>query len=275
MQINGSNTLDPNVYLNANQALNRISSGSQINQASDDSSGLAIANQLLFQANGYSQAVENTNSGLALTQIADDAISEQSNILNNVKEKLLQASTDTTSQEGREALLKDIQGQLENFDNITSSTNYNGQTLLQQSSDDSSSSEALQFQAGLSGEDVIDTTSVQANTEGLGLEDLLTQDASTFTSSDARAFLENIDNALSGLNDIRGEFGAVSNQLQSSTRSLLTQETQTLGANSVNDTDYAKESANFSKQNILAQIGAFGIAQSNNINQNTVTRLLS
>lgn len=275
MQINGNNQLDPNVYLNANQALNRISTGREINQASDDSSGLAIANQLLAQSNGYSQAVENTNSGLALAQIADGAVKEQSNILDNVKEKLLQASTDTTSQEGREALLKDIQGLLEGFDSIASSTNYNGQSLLQNSANDNSASQALQFQAGLSGEDIIDSSSVQANTTGLGLEDIVNQDASTFSSSDARAFLENIDNAINGLNDIRSEFGAVSNQLQSSTRSLLTQETQTLGANAVYDTDFAKESANFSKQNILAQIGAFGIAQTGNINQQNVSRLLS
>lgn len=276
MQIDNSNTqYNNNIYLNANQALNRISSGSTVSSASENPAGLAIANQLLAQANGTSQAIENSNSGLALTQIADKAIDEQSNILDNIKEKLLQASTDTTSQDGRDQILQDIKKQLENLNTIASSTNYNGQTLLQNSATDSSASQALQFQAGTNGADVVDVASVQSNSDGLGLNALLNQDEATFDSSTARSYLETIDNALTDLNNFRGEFGSTSNQLQSSTRNLLTQETQTLGAYSVYDTNYAQESANFSKQNILAQIGAFGQAQANNINQQTVTRLLS
>jgi flagellin len=275
MQINGNQQSIQNNYLNANQALNRIATGIELNQSSDNASSLAIANNLLAQSNGYSQAVENTNSAIASTQIADGAINEQSKILDNIKEKLLQASTDTTSADGREALLKDIQKQLQQFDQIASSTNYNGETLLQNSATDNSTSNDLQYQAGLNGGDIIEQSGVQSNTTGLSLTALATQDASSFTSSDARAFLENIDNAISGLNDIRSEFGAVSNQLQSSNRTLLTQESTTLQANSVFDTNYAKESSNFSKQNILGQMGAFALAQGNNINQQTVSRLLS
>jgi len=230
---------------------------------------------LQAQANGYTQAIENSNSAIALTQIADGATKEQSSILDNVKEKLLQASTDTTSQEGRDAILKDVKGLLEQFDNIASSTNYNGNTLLQNSQTDNSASNDLQFQAGNENSDIIDSTGIQSNTEGLGLSALLNQNASSFSASDARAFLDDVDEAITGLSDIRSEFGAVTNQLESSTRNLLTQKNQTLEANSVFDTDYAKESANFSKQNVLAQIGAFASAQANNINQQTVGRLLS
>ena len=77
------------------------------------------------------------------------------------------------------------------------------------------------------------------------------------------------------LNSIKSEFGAVQNQLQNSNKSLISQETSTLQANSAFDTNYAKESSNFSKQNVLAQIGAFSQAQGNNINQQMVSRLLS
>lgn len=104
---------------------------------------------------------------------------------------------------------------------------------------------------------------------------MVSQNSSTFSSSDARSFLEKVDGAINGLNNIRGNIGSVQNQLESSNRNLLTQQSSTLGANSLYDTNYAKESSNFSKQNILAQIGAFGIAQGNNINQQMVTRLLS
>uniref|UniRef100_UPI0040478816 flagellin n=1 Tax=Aliarcobacter sp. TaxID=2321116 RepID=UPI0040478816 len=219
--------------------------------------------------------MENTNSAIATTQIASSATNEQSKILDNIKEKLLQASTDTTSQEGREAILKDIKAQLEQFDKIASSTNYNGQTLLQNKADDQSASQSLQYQSGIKGEDIIQTQGLQSNTQGLDLTALSNQDSASFTSDDARNYLENVDKAINGLNDIKSELGAVQNQLQSSNRNLLSQESSTLQANSLFDTDYAKESANFSKQNILAQIGAFGQAQANNVNQQTVLRLLS
>ena len=275
MQINSNSVLNQNVYLNANQSLNRIATGIELNQSSDNASSLSISNSLLAQSNGYGQALENANSAIAATQIASGAITEQSNILNNVKEKLLQASTDTTSQEGRDAILKDIQKQLEQFDKIASGTNYNGQTLLQKSSTDNSASDVQQFQSGLKGEQLIETSSVQSNTEGLGLTDLANQNASTFTSSEAKKYLETLDDAINSLNDTRSNFGSVQNQLESSSRNLLTQQTNTLNAASMFDTNYAKESSNFSKQNILAQIGAFGQVQSNNINQQTVLRLLS
>lgn len=275
MQINSNSVLNQNVYLNANQSLNRIATGIELNQSSNNASSLSISNSLLAQSNGYGQALENANSAIAATQIASGATTEQSNILNNVKEKLLQASTDTTSQEGRDAILKDIQKQLEQFDKIASGTNYNGQTLLQKSSIDNSASDVQQFQSGLKGEQLIETSSVQSNTEGLGLTDLVNQDATTFSSSDAKNFLETVDKAINKLNDVRGEFGSVQNQLESSSRNLLAQQTSTLSAAALFDTDYAKESSNFSKQNILAQIGAFGQVQSNNINQQTVLRLLS
>ena len=275
MQINSNSTINQNVYLNANQSLARIATGIELNQSSDNASSLAISTNLLSQANGYSKAIENTNSAIAATQIASGATTEQSKILDNVREKLLQASTDTTSKEGREAILKEIKSQLDQFDKIASSTNYNGQTLLQKSSTDNSASDEQQYQSGLIGEDIIETSSVQSNTKGLGLTALANQDSATFSSSDARSFLESVDKAINGLNEVRSEFGGVQNQLESSNRNLLTQQTNTLNAASLFDTDYAKESSNFSKQNILAQIGAYGQVQSNNVNQQNVLRLLS
>lgn len=275
MEINNNSQINPNIYSNANQALNRIATGLEINQASDDPSGLSILNNLQVQSSGLTQAIENSNSAVALTQIADSALSGQSNILDSVREKLLQASTDTTSQQGREAILQDIQGELRQLNDIASQTNYNGQTFLQNTSDDSSASQSLQFQASDESGTPIETASIQSNTQGLGLEALLNQDPATFDSSTARSFLDNIDNAINTVNDNRSEFGAVQNQLDSSTRNLLNQRDSTLNAASVFNTNFAAETANFSKQNILAQVGAFGAAQSNNINQSIVSRLLS
>ena len=274
MQVNSNSAINQNVYLNLNQSLNRIATGVSLNQSSDNASGLSIANSLLTQANGYSQAIENANSAVAATQIASGATNEQSKILDNVKEKLLQASTDTTSQEGRDAILKEIKAQLDQFDKIASGTNYNGQTLLQKSSTDNSASDVQQYQTGLYGNKIIENSSVQSNTQGLGLTALVNQDPTTFSATDASNFLSSIDKAMSGLNDIRGQFGSTQNQLESSSRNLVSQQTSTLNAASLFETDYAKEIANFSKQNVLSQIGAYGQAQANNINQQSVLRLL-
>ena len=275
MEIGNNSQLNNNIYSNANQALNRIATGLEINQASDDPSGLSILNNLQVQSSGLTQAIENSNSAVALTQIADSALSRQSTILDDVKEKLLQASTDTTNQQGRESILQDIQGQLRQLNDVASQTNYNGQTFLQNASDDSSASQTLQFQTSTESGNPIETTSVQSNTEGLDLEGLLNQDPATFDSATARAFLENVDNAINTVSNNRSEFAAVQNQLDSSTRNLFSQRDSTLNAASVFETNFAAETANFSKQNILAQVGAFGAAQSNNINQSIVTRLLS
>ena len=275
MQINSNSTINQNVYASANQSLARIATGIELNQSSDNASSLSIANSLLAQSNGYSQAIENTNSAIASSQIASGATNEQSKILDSVKEKLLQASTDTTSKEGRDTLLKEIKSQLDQFDKIASSTNYNGQTLLQKSSTDSSASDSQQYQSGLKGEDIIESSSVQSNTQGLGLSALVNQNSTTFSASDARDLLKSVDNAINGLNEVRTEFGTTQKQLESSSRNLLTQQTSTLNAASLFDTDYTKESSNFSKQNILAQIGAYGQVQSTSVNQQNVLRLLS
>lgn len=275
MQINSNSTINQNVYASANQSLARIATGIELNQSSDNASSLSIANSLLAQSNGYSQAIENTNSAIASSQIASSATNEQSKILDTIKEKLLQASTDTTSKEGRDAILKEIKAQLNQFDKIASSTNYNGQTLLQKSSTDSSASDSQQYQSGLKGEDIIESSSIQSNTQGLGLSTLVNQNSTTFSASDARDLLKSVDNAINGLNEVRTEFGTTQKQLESSNRNLLTQQTSTLNAASLFDTDYAKESSNFSKQNILAQIGAYGQVQSTSVNQQNVLRLLS
>jgi flagellin len=275
MQVNSNSAINQNVYLNLNQSLNRIATGVELNQSSDNASGLSIANSLLTQSNGYSQAIENANSAVAATQIASSATNEQSRILDNVKEKLLQASTATTSQEGRDAILKEIKSQLDQFDKIASGTNYNGQTLLQKSSTDNSASDVQQYQTGINGNKIIENSSVQSNTQGLGLTALVNQDAATFSATDASNFLSSIDKAMTGLSDIRSEFGSTQKQLESSSRNLVSQQTSTLNAASLFETNYAKETANFSKQNILSQIGAYGQAQANNINQQSVLRLLS
>lgn len=276
MEINSGISYNQSSHLNANKALERISTSSKLNSASDDASSLAISAQLQKDSSGYSQSISNVNSGVALTQIADQAINEQSNILDTIKEKLLQASTDTTSDDGRANILKDIQALSEQLNNIASGTNYNGNYLLQENATSQEASADLSFQAGNTSSDIIETQGIQANTLGLGLEDLLNQDVSSFNSSTAREYLENIDSAITTLSSFRSELGSSQNQLESSGRSLISAYTQTQAAqSSLSSSDIAEEIGNFNKSNVLNQAGIYALAQSNNIKQDSVLRLLS
>ena len=149
-------------------SLEKLSSGLRINKASDDASGLAIADKLRTQATSINQAVDNGNSAISLLQIADKSMEEQSNILNTVKAKLIQANTDTTSPDGRESIRKDIEKLLEQLDNIAEQTNYNGIVLLQTSETDQGRSTDLSFQIGETSANLISNGSIRSNTIGLG-----------------------------------------------------------------------------------------------------------
>ena len=273
-----------NTSANISSSLEKLSTGLRINKASDDASGLSIADKLRTQANSLNQAVSNGNSAITLTQIADKAMAEQSNILDVVKQKLVQAGTATTSAEGIEAIGKDITKLLDQLDNIAAQTSYNGTTLLQASAAGAGTvTSALTFQMGANAADTIETAgSTQANTSGLtgagsayGAADAW---VSTGVAADmqgsARALLASIDGSLTTLNAYRADFGSTQNQLESSVRNLMTQVTNTKAAESVvRDVDYAQESANFNKQNIISQAGTYAISQANNVQQN-VMRLL-
>ena len=150
-------------------SLEKLSSGLRINKAADDASGLAIADKLRTQASSLSQGISNANSASALIQIADKAMSEQSNILDTVKQKLIQASTSTTNADGREAIRKDINKLLTQFDNIASQTNYNGTTLLQKSDTETAKQDQLSFQLGEDSTfDVTVELTQASNTDNLG-----------------------------------------------------------------------------------------------------------
>src|SRR5574344_299549 len=120
-----------NTNRSISSSLEKLSTGLKINKASDDASGLAIADKLRTQVTSINQAVSNGNSAVALLQIADKSMAAQSKILDTVKAKLIQANTDTTSDDGRAAVLKDVTKLLGQLDNIAVQTNYNGTNLLQ------------------------------------------------------------------------------------------------------------------------------------------------
>ena len=274
-----------NVNKALNNSLEKLSSGLRINKASDDASGLAIADKLRTQASSIGQAISNGNSAVALTQIADKAMAEQSNILDVVKQKMLQASTSTTSSAGRQAIAKDVKKLLDQLNNIASQTNYNGMNLLQSGTTTNATTAATsyKFQMGELAANTIATSSgVRSNVTGLSIASLSAVVSGTSSKiasgtagiSVARSMLTKIDTAIGKLNGWRSDFGSTQNQLESAIRNLGTQQTNIKAAESViRDVDYAAESANFNKQNIIAQAGTYALSQANTIQQN-VLRLL-
>ncbi len=296
-----------NVNINLRNSLEKLSSGLRINKASDDASGLAIADKLRTQASSLEQAVDNGNSAVTLLQIADRAMAEQSNILDIIKQKLIQASTATTSAEGMSAIGKDISKLLSQFNNIASQTNYNGIYLLQADGTDTNAlatlagapspgaATQLTFQMGeISTDTISGPTTVEANVNGMGiffLNDLFLEAREDFVAandvfhnitgaiSTVQDFIRNnymdaVDEALTQLNTWRSDYGSTQNQVDAAIRNMMTQITNIKAAESViRDVDYAQESANFNKQNIIAQANTFALSQANNVSQN-ILRLL-
>src|SRR5574343_1828833 len=119
-----------NTNKNISSSLEKLSTGLRINKAADDASGLAIADKLRTQVTSINQGVSNGNSAVALLQIADKSMAEQSKILDTVKAKLIQANTETTSDAGREAIRKDVSKLLQQLEKIATQSKYNGTPLI-------------------------------------------------------------------------------------------------------------------------------------------------
>lgn len=112
------------------ESLEKLSSGSRINKAGDDASGMAIANSLRSQASSLSQSIRNANDAIGLVQIADNAMAEMTSILDTIKSKAIQSAQDGQTSTSRLAIQKDVNRLLEGLNQIATTTTYNGQNLL-------------------------------------------------------------------------------------------------------------------------------------------------
>lgn len=257
-----------------NSSIENLSSGEKVSKASDNASGLSIADKLRTQVTSLNQSVDNGLSAVAMMQIADRAMAEQSNILDNIKAKLIQAKTATTSKDGRNAIIKDINRLLHQLDSIAGTTNYNGTHLLQRSNTDMGAVEELKFQMGEVAASVItiEADDIQANTQGLDLVTLKSyRNADDFTAQSAGDHLEIIDKALDKLNKYRADYGSTQSQIESSTRNMMTGATNIKDSESViRDVDYSEESAKFTHDNLLTLTGGYVMSQANSMPQNVL-----
>ena len=158
-----------NAHRNAGQnnvsldkSLQSLSSGLRINTAADDASGLAIANQLRAQSTGLGQAINNANDGIGVAQTADGALEEYENIINTVRTKAIQAASDGQNADSRAAIQRDIDKLLEGAQNISTTTSFNGQQLLDGSYQNKS------FHIGAYKDETVDISIASAQTNAIG-----------------------------------------------------------------------------------------------------------
>ena len=260
-----------------NTSMERLATGLRINSSADDASGLAIADKLRTQGSGLAQGIRNANSGIALTKIADGAMGEVSTMLDTIKSKLIEASSDTTSDAGRESIRKDIKKLLDQIDNIGKDTNYNGIQLLQDGTgvDGVAKAANLTFQIGdKSTSSVSVGVGVRVNSTGLGLNALRDLAADGLTKALAQSNQTTVDTALTTLNGWRADYGSTEVQLNSAVTNMKNQITNLQNAeDQIRNADMAQESANFNKMNVLLQAGSFVMSQANAQQQN-ILRLL-
>ncbi len=262
MDINTNNNLN-SISNTQNSALERIATGLAINKASDDSSSssLSIAAALESQRSTMYQALENINSGIAMSNIAQGGLREQSNILNEINTLSLQAMNGTTSAEGKEAIKEQISSYLDQFDAIAQSTNYNGEQLLTGDQQDLS--------IVTSDDSIITMQSEETKSVSQDIRSFL-NNFTVDTDSMNNLFNANSE-GMNKLSEFASNFSASSNQMESSGRTAIASQTSLAQASSnILEIDYAKEVTDFSKSNLMAQIGLLASTQANALQQRSV-----
>lgn len=240
------------------RSLSRLSSGLRITRAADDAAGLAISERFRADIRSMGQAQRNANDGISLLQIGEGALNEVSNLLVRQRELAIQAANGTLGQEERNTVNEEFQDLTAEIDRIAAVTQFNGTTLL---NGGTSGAGSVTFQIGIenTSNDRITISSVDATTAGIG-----TSSASVSSVSGAQAALDLIDSAIAQVASLRATFGTVQNRLESTIRSLaVAQENSSAAESRIRDVDFASETAELTRNQVLQQAGISVLAQAN------------
>lgn len=234
----------------------RLSSGLRIASASDDAAGLAISERMRSQIRSFGVAARNAQDGISLSQTAEGALGESSNILVRMRELSMQAANGTLSVADRLTLDTEWSALTEELDRIAGSTEFNGIALL-----DGVLVGGVDIQVGLDAgpTEVINIGLVDTQAASLGVNV-----ANIQTVVNANTALGEIDTAIDALNTARGELGAAENRLQSTLRSILNVKENLSAAESrIRDVDVATETADLTRNSIMQQAATSVLAQAN------------
>ena len=253
-------------------SMQRLSSGLRVNSAKDDAAGLAIAERMNTQVRGMNVAIRNANDGISLAQTAEGALGRIGENLQRMRELSVQSANDTNSTTDRAALDAEFkQLALEN-ERVITNTKFNGQSLLT-ASGGTGGTFAFQVGANTTGDNQISiiTTDIASSMGSV------TQGATATlgtTAANALASITAIDAALTAVNTSRSTFGAAQNRFDSVISNLrVASENQSAARGRIMDADFAAETANLSRGQILQQAGTAMVAQANQLPQGVLSLL--
>ena len=244
----------------------RLSSGFRINSAADDAAGLARADQLKAQSRAIQAALRNSNDGVSTLEIADKSSEKITELLVRMNELAASAAQGTLDDTTRGYYSDEWDALVSEIDRITATTEFGGTKLL----DGSTSSINIQigFRDTVNDRLTIALNNLSSGSLGISAGDLASQGS-------AQAAITLIDTALVAVNDARASFGAQTTRLNTTVANLSVTYTNFQAAESrIRDADFALETAQFTKNQILIQSGISVLAQSNSLPQ-TVLSLLS
>ncbi|MEN4828611.1 flagellin domain-containing protein [Pseudomonas sp. P39-UII1] len=267
-----TNTTSLGVQKNLNRAtdalatsMTRLSSGLKINSAKDDAAGLQIATRMTSQIRGQTMAIKNANDGISIAQTAEGAMQEQTNILQRMRELAIQSRNDSNSADDRIALDKEFQSMSSELTRIANSTQLNGKNLL----DGSASTMTFQVGSNTGGVNQITINLNQkfdATSLGIGSGINIQGSSSTLSETNYSAAVAAIDTALQTINTNRADLGASQNRLTSTINNLQNiNENAEAARGRVQDTDFAAETAQLTKQQTLQQASTSVLAQANQL----------
>jgi len=264
------------------QTMERLATGSRINSASDDAAGLAISSKLTAQVNGLNQAVRNGNDAIAMLQTADGAMEEVGNMLQRMRELGVQGGTGTLSSTDRTALNTEFVALRTEIERIADNTQWNGDNLLDGSA---GSFGLLTFQVGYEADQTI-TVNVGdlelaagaiAYTAGTSAGGILGADLSAITITTvslSNTQVTALDTAIAGLDAKRSGIGATLNTLEFSVDSLANASQNASASRSrIADADYATETTELARTQIIAQAATAMLSQANQQSQSVLALL--
>ena len=257
-------------------SVERISSGIRVNRAADDAAGLGISEALRSDIRALRQAVRNSNDGIALINVAEGALNEQSSILIRLRELASQAATGTVGSTERATIQLEFNALRNEIDRISATTQFNGQGLVDGSlASTVSSANQVLIQVGIdSGVNSRINLNEQINLTAVTSSSLGIDSISVTGAAEALTTLDTINTAISKVTQARGQVGAVQNRLTRSVGNLsVSIENLQAAESSIRDADIAKEIADLTRNQILVQSATAMVGQANLIPQSILLLL--
>ena len=252
-------------------SMQRLSSGLRINSAKDDAAGLAIAERMNAQVKGMNVAIRNANDGISMAQTAEGALAQVGDSLQRMRELAVQARNATNSSSDKDSLNKEFAQLQKEIQRVLGGTSFNGKHML------GADATAMTFQIGANttADDVltVSTSNMTTDSNITAVTSGATIDA-TATDGAIKNVIDNIDKAIDTVNDQRATFGATQSRFDAIISSLQSGvENQSAARGRIMDADFAQETANMSRAQILQQAGTAMVAQANQMPQQVLSLL--